>query len=390
MERQRSSARKRRPPSRYMADDIISTTDDVEGMNAEDIQVVQTTAQVHSEPSRPPPKRQRDSTQGAAAVQRKTGMGSLYRLFRRTVGVLSAKIDQLKTDVNNTKATVQNLEVASTSNSAPKDTRSNAPNAPTGNLPEPQGSDADAHCESNTTGLTSNEVKTVVYNIRNLNVEKPTFGTNNKHPVTFLEELESYLKKAAKEANELDLVQECLVEDARNWANVYKGRWKNLGDFKADFLATYWGENEQSELRRRIVQGSWDKQETPSMLTYFLRFTSRAGLLNYKIPEKQLVADLMRHFPKYIQQVWANSDITTIIGTAEFLRNMDSINKQDPHVYSKKSSQPNSTNFEKKKRDFQQEYRTWTKPSMPQNSRTQAVNSIEEARTSSRNDAALN
>lgn len=88
-------------------------------------------------------------------------------------------------------------------------------------------------------------------------------------------------------------------DGARDWARIYRGRWTGLEDFKSDFLATYWGENEQNELRRTVSSGFWDRQKSPSMLSYFLKLAGRAQKLTYKLPEKQLVSDIVRHYPKY-------------------------------------------------------------------------------------------
>lgn len=77
--------------------------------------------------------------------------------------------------------------------------------------------------------LTTTQCKNIQYNIRNVNIEKPKFGDKAEiHPVSFLEDLGTYLRKASKEGEELDLIQECLCGDAKDWARIYKGRWKRL------------------------------------------------------------------------------------------------------------------------------------------------------------------
>lgn len=215
-------------------------------------------------------------------------------------------------------------------------------------------------------GMSKSEYRNVIYNVRNINIEKPKFGDKTEiHPVTFIEDLEVYLKRTAKEGKELDLIRDCLVGNARDWARVYKGRWKGVEDFKIDFLATFWGEKDQNELRRTIVQGSWNRTQTPSMLNYFLQLIGRAQMLNFKFPEKQLIADIIRHYPRYIQQNWITSKIESIIETAEFLRNMDDINRQEPNHYI-----PEVQNKAKERRgleQYQQGYRNWQKPNINNN-----------------------
>ncbi|KAI5635290.1 hypothetical protein NE865_11982 [Phthorimaea operculella] len=85
--------------------------------------------------------------------------------------------------------------------------------------------------------------KRIVYSITNLNQDKPKFGGHNYrtkagvkvHPVTFLEDLTAYLKKIPAhtlENKELDIVQECLLDQARDWSRIYKDRWTTFQDFK--------------------------------------------------------------------------------------------------------------------------------------------------------------
>lgn len=174
--------------------------------------------------------------------------------------------------------------------------------------------------------------------------------------MTFLEELTSYVRKSARDGNELELILECLQEEARDWARVYKERWRTVDDFKTDFLATFWGENEQSELRRQIVQGVWDRKKSASMLSHFLNITGQARMLAYQIPERQLISDVIRHYPKYVQQAWVTRKTTNLIETAEFLRSMDAIMRQEAHVY----TQPRVS---EKKRELQNHYNNnWQLP----------------------------
>lgn len=171
-----------------------------------------------------------------------------------------------------------------------------------------------------------------------INMEKPRFpGRTGVHPVTFLEDLASWLKKTPNVGNEIDLIIECLDGQTRNWARVYKERWKNLTDFKKDFLNTYWGEAEQSELRRRIVYSKWDSENQPTMLGHFISLSGQAKMLNYPIPENQLINDIMSHFPKDVQYAWANQ-ANNLLEAAEFLRKLDAINKKAGQTESKERS----------------------------------------------------
>lgn len=180
---------------------------------------------------------------------------------------------------------------------------------------------------------------------QSINVEKPKFPGKNIHPVTFIEDLTSWLKKTPIKDNEIELIIECLEGEARDWARIYTDRWSGLEDFKRDFFATYWGEAEQNELRRKIVCNTWNKEKKPTMLGHFIALTAQAKMLSYPIPEKQLIEDIMRHFPKEVQYAWANQSTTSILDASEFLRKLDNINKQESFI------KPSSENPQKISRD---------------------------------------
>ncbi|XP_069361810.1 uncharacterized protein [Maniola hyperantus] len=166
-------------------------------------------------------------------------------------------------------------------------------------------------------------------NIMNIATEKPKFYNGKSHPVTFIEDLTAYLRKVPNKGKELELAYECLQGEAKDWVRLYKSRWKNLDDFKYDFLQTYWGETEQNKIRREIVCAKWNRSTQPTMLGHFLKLTSQVKMLSFEIPEKQLVSDMMKQYPKSIQQMWIITKGETIFEATEFLRKQDDINKQE-------------------------------------------------------------
>lgn len=207
----------------------------------------------------------------------------------------------------------------------------------------------------------------IIYNIKNSTFEKPKFeGRPENKPMVFLEDLEQYIKKVG-EGKEVDLIIDCLINDARDWARIYKDRWNTFDDFKKDFLATFWGEKEQSILRRQIVQGTWERS-CGTMSIYFLRLVGQAQNLTYKIPEKQLISDIIKHYPKYVQQGFITTKCESIIETADYLRNMDDIREQEiPPSYNKTKPSTSSNIFsnkerENRKRQYQQGYKNWKNP----------------------------
>lgn len=189
------------------------------------------------------------------------------------------------------------------------------------------------------TGIPPTELQRVIlYNVQATNMEKPIFESSVHHPVTFVDSLRIYLRKMqpGTPEQELELIQDCLKGTDKDWARIYRTRWNNFEDFKIDFLNAYWGEGKQSILRRKIAQGVWNKSEHATMLGHFLHLTGQSQMLSYKIPEKQLVTDIMRHFPKNIQNLWMVTKSTSIIDTAEFLRLCD---EQEEESYKREEVQ---------------------------------------------------
>jgi hypothetical protein len=104
------------------------------------------------------------------------------------------------------------------------------------------------------------------------------------------------------------------------------------------------------------VHGAWDKTKEPSMHNYFIQIMGRAKMLSYVVPERQLISDIMRHYPRYIQQAFVTSTPATILEAAEFLRSLDEVNKQEPRVNTKGNAGPPKA-VEKKA-----QYTTWRRP----------------------------
>uniref|UniRef100_A0A1E1WLN5 Uncharacterized protein n=1 Tax=Pectinophora gossypiella TaxID=13191 RepID=A0A1E1WLN5_PECGO len=226
------------------------------------------------------------------------------RMMQRAMSTINTKIGQLEQQIKVTSSTGSSTE-----------------------LSEPHSQEAVANYTPSTP-IAHSSVAPIYYPMSHVLPEKPKFPSKNKHPVTFIEDLMAYLKKIPPGAgNVIDLIIECLEGETRNWARIYKDRWVQLEDFKRDFLDTYWGEAEQNNLRRQIVHNTWDSTKS-TMLSHFITLCGQAKMLTYPIQERQLISDIMHHFPSEVQYAWATSRSTSILEATEFLRKLDDINKQ--------------------------------------------------------------
>lgn len=183
-------------------------------------------------------------------------------------------------------------------------------------------------------GMSSNiqaQRSPIIYSMPYTPGEKPKFsGMQSKTPpITFLENLKIYLRRIPSHGREFDVIKECLEGEARDWARVYTARWNTIDDFEKDFLETYWGEAEQSLLRRKIAHSVWDRRANATMLGHFLSLVSRARMLTYQIPERQLVNDIMTHFPKEVQYLWSLNKTSDIMEATALLRRLDDVGRSN-------------------------------------------------------------
>lgn len=285
--------------------------------------------------SPPSPGRVAARITGGTPIQRTRPQLMLRRmknLMTRMVGTLHAKLGKLEDKINN--GSIDQQQTASQATNLNSASCSTIPN-PT--LMEPSTS-------------------VIYYTMPQTSLsEKPKFPSRNIHPVNFIEDLNVYLKKLPPNTgNEIDLIIECLDGESRNWARIYKERWSRYDDFKRDFLDTYWGEAEQNALRRKIVNDTWDERET--MLNHFISLCGQAKMLTYPIQEKQLVNDIMNHFPKEVLYAWSTSHLTSILGAADFLRKLDDVNKRNPHDLSRNVPNGPSTLFSRNRQRFRKPY----------------------------------
>ncbi|KAI5638846.1 hypothetical protein NE865_08548 [Phthorimaea operculella] len=303
------SNRKRKLPARLGDEDILLDTQttvesDELSQHAEQTETsllnVEVASSINKNPDRPVMEGEGITKQNVQTTMkvRKNNTGLGFRMLRRTIYSLASKVSDLAKELDNSKQTnhkeTLNQEKDNGINVGVENNKQNENQII--ELPI-QEVNSQTPTQDKTSGGDFDH-RQIIYNIRNINMERPKFeGLTGSHPVTFLEELEAYLRKSVKEGqNEVELILECLQGDARDFARVYCKRWKNLNDFKRDFLSTYWGDKEQNELRRKIVYGTWDRQYSPSMLNYFLRITGKAQMLTHQIPENQMVSDIIRHF----------------------------------------------------------------------------------------------
>ena len=149
-------------------------------------------------------------------------------------------------------------------------------------------------------------------------------GNKTKNAMKFLEELEIYFRKANTPMDQrLVAMGECFEGPASDWHTIYLIAWQNYGDFKKDFIHCYWSKVEQDQLRSKLSSDVWENNT--SMVDHFSQYIGLARLLTESLSEENLVSQLIKHFPSTIQSLWFLNNDRTVAGTADFLRQQESV-----------------------------------------------------------------
>lgn len=154
--------------------------------------------------------------------------------------------------------------------------------------------------------------------------EKPTFSGGTQNPIAFLEDLKDY----AKRTNRTDImmvVKESLKGGAKSWMKLYSKRWNNMEDFEKDFIANYWGDICQKNMRRRLSDAVWEPKKGTTMLTHFAKYWELAKALKITETPLGVINEIMRHYPKETQALWFSREQGDELDAAEFLRKLDNM-----------------------------------------------------------------
>lgn len=173
--------------------------------------------------------------------------------------------------------------------------------------------------------------------------EKPTFSGGTQNPIAFLEDLKDYIKRT-KRTDTMMVVKESLKIGAKSWMKLYSKRWNNMEDFERDFIANYWGDICQKNMRRRLSDAVWEPKRGTTMLGHFAKYWELAKALKITDTPLGVINEIMRHFPKETQALWFSREQGDELDAAEFLRKLDNM-----------VCAPQDKNTDKRGRDGRQE-----------------------------------
>uniref|UniRef100_A0A1Y1NHW1 Uncharacterized protein n=1 Tax=Photinus pyralis TaxID=7054 RepID=A0A1Y1NHW1_PHOPY len=103
--------------------------------------------------------------------------------------------------------------------------------------------------------------------------------------------------------------------------------WRGFDDFKRDFLARFWSEEQQYAERMRLLNKRFMAGSNASMPEYFLEQVSLFRAFSPAIPEATIVSDVMRQFPQGIQALWVVAPDRTYETALKFLERQESVGR---------------------------------------------------------------
>lgn len=155
---------------------------------------------------------------------------------------------------------------------------------------------------------------------------KLSFNGGNENPVVFSNKLENYENSFSLNENKMfKLAQEYLKESVQTWTSIFREKWTTFTDFKRDFLGTYWTAKKQGEVCFRISNEKYEPFDIKTMLTYFSSFVNQAKMLHPRMPEDDLLTELVQHFRLSLQTEWSGRADRNIQTFAAFLIKQESI-----------------------------------------------------------------
>jgi hypothetical protein len=115
-------------------------------------------------------------------------------------------------------------------------------------------------------------------------------------------------------------------------------------DFKAAFIRQFWNEDSQSRARCLIYQAQtkYHRDDNESMSDHFLRFAELAKFLQPRMTDAELISAMRNHYSVVIQRNWVTAHIEEIQGAVTFLKQMESIEENDPNRKANNNA-PNQT-----------------------------------------------
>jgi hypothetical protein len=150
--------------------------------------------------------------------------------------------------------------------------------------------------------------------------EELKFGGRSEKPLIFLKELKANLGKSLNRWDVAkDIIKMYLVGPAREWYILSIDEFDSFRTFELRFKQQYWSVIIQSNIRRKIENGSYSPMSNLTPNEYLTSQRLLAKQFECYEDELQFVLMISRHFDDRIQEAQINGGITTIQRLSDIL-----------------------------------------------------------------------
>lgn len=216
----------------------------------------------------------------------------------------------------------------------------------------------------------------------------PNFsGKSWEKPMNFVRELEEYLQVLdVSDDLGLKLIGQSLTNDAKDWWVARRDVISTWEDFKTRFLARYWSEETQREVKRDLVFGYYLPESKLGWSEYAGRKYAVARGLNPPLSEAEIVGNLTRHFGDAVVEGARCRNITDIDRLLEFLDQTQSGGRSNAPKTHTIPHNPNRYQNNFRQTDERNKPQSWRNGTGVPNNVNKASTSRDESNTSNSHD----
>ncbi|CAH0385897.1 unnamed protein product [Bemisia tabaci] len=164
---------------------------------------------------------------------------------------------------------------------------------------------------------------------------------DNLHPRDFIKNLVTFFDyHNVHDSDRLDHMYRFLKGEAMIWFRA-RQHFSSFKDFEDEFFKFYWGPAEQSSIAASLYAGRYSDKD--KLASYFLKYMRDLQFLDEPISDSNIIAAVLTHFPRDVQQHFTQPGENTIDSELAKLQRLDKIRKtgskkgvEQPKVFTKK------------------------------------------------------
>jgi hypothetical protein len=100
-------------------------------------------------------------------------------------------------------------------------------------------------------------------------------------------------------------------------------KFGSYGQFKSEFLATWWSAAQQGLVKCKLYQSKYDKMTGLSLSAHFLKYATMASYLEPKLTDSEIIEALRCHYPQEIQKLLVSTKLNSVAEVLEVLKRLE-------------------------------------------------------------------